>query len=38
MLISVSMFALLAFLPLHPMSLPISAGGGIAFGLILWRI
>ena len=28
------MFGLLAFLPVHPMSLPIAAGGGLSVALI----
>ena len=28
------MFALLAFLPIHPMSIPTAVGGGLAFALI----
>ena len=29
-----SMFALLTFLPAHPMSMPTAAGGGLAFALL----
>jgi hypothetical protein len=32
------MFGLLLFLPLHPMSLPISFGGGLSFALIFKRM
>jgi hypothetical protein len=32
------MYALLTIMPENPISIPITIGGGLAIGLIMWRL